>query len=259
MFRNESQEQSWEGEIEGTPGVGALFGLEPHGGEPYGVAWAALMDEFAFGLAIVDRGRRLLHANRAADAEFRHACCLRVNREVVEAVSPFELARFQQAVEDAECGRRSYLALGGHGAKTEIAFLPVADSDFRGQACAALVFERRPGVSGLGLYFFAQVYRLTRGEQRVLSALSEGLSVAEAGTHIGCAVNTVRTHVRNLLAKTGQRNLRALIGRLGLLPPVASRLGFGRPARVGVSENWMPCLPRIQSRSGTGVPVAQIS
>ncbi len=196
------------------------------------VAWAALFDELAFGVAIVDARRRLLHASQAARGELGMRRGLRLAGGVVEATLPRDAVALQKAIDGVQSGRRSYLAFGLDGGKSDIAVLPMPDTVPGGPVYSALVFEKSPQASGLGLYFFAQAYRLTRCEQRVLAALCDGLTVVDVAARLGCAANTARTHVRNLLIKTGQQSLRALAGRIGMLPPVASRVAFGGPVQA---------------------------
>ena len=234
MYRDSFQEQGWGTGMTDESGAGkgqaarAECMNRPENGN--GMAWAALFDELAFGVAIVDARRRLLHASQAARGELGMRRGLRLAGGVVEATLPRDAAALQKAIDGVQSGRRSYLAFGLDGGKSDIAVLPMPDTVPDGPVYSALVFEKSPQASGLGLYFFAQAYRLTRCEQRVLAALCDGLTVVDVAARLGCAANTARTHVRNLLIKTGQQSLRALAGRIGMLPPVASRVAFGGPA-----------------------------
>ena len=249
MYRESFQEQGWGAGM--TEESGAGKGQAARGecmnqtGDGNGMAWAALFDELAFGVAIVDARRRLLHASQAARAELGMRRGLRLASGVVEATLPRDSAALQKAIDGVQSGRRSYLAFGLDGGKSDIAVLPMPDTVPGGPVYSALVFEKSPQASGLGLYFFAQAYRLTRCEQRVLAALCDGLTVVDVAARLGCAVNTARTHVRNLLIKTGQQSLRALAGRIGMLPPVASRVAFGGP--VHAEE------PRVESPGARGL------
>lgn len=234
MLRNERQEQAWSSERGPCGENESCMSVESECGRAEKSIWAAVADELAFGMLLVDRQRRLVQANRAAMCELRIARCLRLMGDLIEPVEISEMARFQRVLDGAQRGRRGYLMLGGTADGTAVAFLPVQDAGLSDGVCAALVFERRVDAAGLGLYFYSQACQLTQGEGRVLAGLSEGLDVAQVAAGIGCAVNTVRTHVRNLLAKTGQTTLRALVGRLGRLPPVACRIV------PGANERRMP-------------------
>lgn len=54
---------------------------------------------------------------------------------------------------------------------------------------------------------------LTRGEQRVLELLSEGLDNKTIAEHLQIAPGTVKTHVKSMLAKTGTRARTELVAR----------------------------------------------
>ena len=188
-----------------------------------GNAWLALLDELAFGIAVVDSQRRLAHANRVARASFGAGCGLRLADSVLEATSNADAPALREALASALAGRRRYLSLGPDGAKACMAVLPLALDASHQAPLIALVFERDSRSSGLGMYFFARAHHISSAEERVLVALADGASVGEVAGQVGCAQNTARTHVRNLLQKTGLANLRMLVARLGRLPPVASR------------------------------------
>ena len=186
---------------------------------------AALFDELSFGIAVIDVDGKLLHASRAAHMQLQTRRGLRLAGEAIEAIHPQEAAALHKALANAATGRRSYLAFGRSPERLDVAVLPL---DLRGyeRPVAALVFEKSAGSSGLGLYFFAQACRLTRSEQSVLTELCDGSSVIDAAGRLGTSVHTSRTHVRSILQKTGQQNLRALIRRVGMLPPVGARFAI---------------------------------
>ena len=189
---------------------------------------STLLDELAFGIAVVDGRRRLLYSNRIADIQLREGGGVRIAGGVLEGTDQRETRGLQNAIDRARQSHRSYLAIGAHQPKSEIAVVPVVEAP--GPTCdlAAIIFEKNVKACGLGLYFFARAYRLTQAEERLLSCLWAGAGVAEAAATVGCAPNTARAHVRSMLIKTAQPSLRALTSRLGRLPPVATRTGFMR-------------------------------
>lgn len=181
----------------------------------------ALLDELSFGVAVVDLRRHLLYASRIATARLLGRGRLQLVGGVIEAATREDTDVLEQAIEHTRSGRRSYIALGWGGSATDIAVLPLPAWDV---PAAALVFEKSQEESGLGLYFFARAHNLTPAEERLLTLLCEGGDVLAAAERDGCAVNTARTHVRGLLKKTGQPTLRALVGRVGNLPAVGTRV-----------------------------------
>jgi DNA-binding CsgD family transcriptional regulator len=60
-------------------------------------------------------------------------------------------------------------------------------------------------------------FGLTKAEARTLDHLAKGLSVAAAATALSLSVNTVKTHLQNIFAKTGtarQKDLMKLVDDL---------------------------------------------
>jgi DNA-binding NarL/FixJ family response regulator len=212
--------------------------------EPMDLPMVALFDELSFGVALVDRHGRLLHVSRAARMQLQSQRGLRIVDDIVIAEAASEAEALQRALEGACGGRRSYLAFGSGTGRLDVAILPIGTGGRAGASMAAMVFEKGAGSGGLALYFFAQAYRLTRAEQAVLSELCDGASVVDAAKHLGCSVHTVRTHVRSILTKTGQQNLRALIRRIGMLPPVGARFAIaharGEAAAAGARAPGQP-------------------
>lgn len=189
-----------------------------------GAALAGLLDELAFGLAIVDAQRHLLHASRAARHNLAGMHGLRLIDGVIEATQPEEAATLQKAIDAAQSGKRGYLMFGQGEHRGGVAILPLGEPAPGYPVQVALVFEKAALGNDLGLHFFAQAYRLTRSEQAVLGVLSSGKSVVEVAGELKSSIHTARTHVRGILVKTGQQSLRGLIKRLGMLPPVAMRV-----------------------------------
>ncbi len=226
MKFEDQRQHDWSGAGSGDAGMefAASFALAAVAGA-ISSPLAALFDELSFGIAVVDLDGALLHASRAARMQLQARRGLRLAGEKLEAIFPEEAAALHKALAGAAAGRRCYLAFGRAADRLDVAVLPL---DLPGSApsAAALVFEKSAGSGGLGLYFFAQAYGLTRCEQTVLNELCDGSSVIDAASRLGTSVHTSRTHVRNILQKTGQQNLRALIRRVGMLPPVGARFAI---------------------------------
>ena len=197
------------------------------------VAWpalAAILDELAYGIVTVDASRRLQFANRAGFAALRHDHALRLAGGVIEAIDPADAEALRRAVAAAGAGKRGYLALGRAARACDVAVLPIAGEPGMAGEGAVLLFEKSVSDIGLSLYFYGNAHRLTPAEQSVLDALGAGDSVGAVAHRLGSSEHTVRSHVRGILAKTGQPNLRRLAARIGTLPPVCTRQTWVTPA-----------------------------
>ena len=92
------------------------------------------------------------------------------------------------------------------------------------------------------------VEQLTPREVEVLTAMSEWLTTEEIAEKLFVSVNTVRTHVRNILTKLGVSRRNAAIRealRLGLLVPDARATRAHGPDRAELMQGrgrpgWSP-------------------
>lgn len=57
-------------------------------------------------------------------------------------------------------------------------------------------------------------YDLTRAEARICKSLADGLKPAEITERLHCSMPTVRTHLRNIYAKTGLNGMLAVVHKL---------------------------------------------
>lgn len=198
----------------------------PAAQDDLGAGLAMLMDEMAHGVLVLTAQGRVLHANQAARLELsrRHAVSLHDGH--VQAADPTQSRSLLQAVAKAGMGRRSLVTLRADGGwSLSIAVIPLrAESGGQG-ASVGLVFSRASVCDALMLCFFARTHGLTNCEEQVLAILCQGYSAPEIAVQLNVAVSTVRSHVRSLCAKTQSSGVRALVGRVAVLPPLgAARL-----------------------------------
>jgi DNA-binding CsgD family transcriptional regulator len=89
----------------------------------------------------------------------------------------------------------------------------------RAKIVAVLISEASQAPSSPG-EIFASRYKLTPGECRVLAQLLSGATPATAAKHLGVSINTVRSHMQKLFAKTGCNGLTEMLHAASrLLPP----------------------------------------
>jgi DNA-binding CsgD family transcriptional regulator len=103
--------------------------------------------------------------------------------------------------------------------------LPVGRGAVRGglgsNATAAVFFTPSAEPPRLPAAAWAAAFGFTSAEMRMLELLVKGHTVAEAAAIIGVAEPTARTHVANLMAKSGTRRQTELIQlATQLAPPV---------------------------------------
>ena len=200
------------------------------------LALNALIDQLGFGVLLVDERGQVKLVNRLALMAIEVAAHLQISGGMVHASDKAEAIQLRAALGGAARGRRAFVRLAaGRGRQPSVvAVVPCTDSPLCNAlqpeglagpaappvALIALIFERPAEPAALTVTLFAQTYRLTPTEQRVLSGLCDGQAAGEIAARTGSAVATVRCHVRSLLEKTGCANLRALTCRVANLPPL---------------------------------------
>ena len=195
------------------------------GSDPVGGALTVLMDELAHGVVLASAEGRVLHANQAARQLLSRRQALAVHAGHLQAHDPKQSRLLLQALAKGGAGRRSMVSLRGAGGwALSVAVVPLR-RDRPGQAATLGLFLSRASVCDtLMLCFFARAYGLTNSEEQVLAILCQGHSAPEVATQLNVAVSTVRSHVRSLCAKTQSNGVRALVGRVAVLPPLGSSL-----------------------------------
>ena len=198
---------------------------------------ANVLDEIACGVIVLDAQGQLIHHNLAGHLVLQKAKCLQLKKGVVAPVEEADANPFQQALAKALNGKRSMLTLGTQP-PTAVAVVPLdrhssyefqqgaadqATSSHRlsaNSAKIAIIFSRSGMCEALMMSFFSRAYHLTRSEEQILSLLCTGLTAPEMAQQLRVGEATVRTHIRNLCAKTDSNGIREIVKRLALLPPL---------------------------------------
>jgi DNA-binding CsgD family transcriptional regulator len=172
-----------------------------------------ICDHASCAAILVDRKARLIYANKPAEALFKRNDALQRRADgTVEARSGAETVALQTAIAAAcdaefppENEVRSRLRVTrASGAKPLIVSVCPVSAGLSSASLHAVVFIEDiwtptiPSVERIRLAF-----GLTAAEARLISSLSEGLSLREAAGQIGIAYNTARAHLRSVLGKAG--------------------------------------------------------
>jgi DNA-binding CsgD family transcriptional regulator len=172
---------------------------------------------------ICDDKGGLRYVNRAAKAELDNGRLLAHCGETVRcfgnAAAAFDLALRQAALK----GRRQLVTLTAGSDLLLVSVVPLSMS-----ACelplVVITLGRRRACSELGLELFANAYRLTLAERRVLHQLVQERSPKDIASAHSVAISTVRTQIASLRTKLGVASVDALLLRTAQIPPVASAL-----------------------------------
>jgi DNA-binding CsgD family transcriptional regulator len=190
-----------------------------------------MVESFNFAVLVVDADMQLLFANLIAEDYLRDATLLRTAAQKLIIKNELAHCAIQKAVTLCE---RAEIALGGSGIgvplwKTQFPavahVLPLGGraerSQFHNRAAAA-IFVATPKTDPLPtIDAIAALFGLTSAEKHVATQAANGRVVAEIALSRGVSVNTVRTQIDAIYAKTGQNSqlgLQKLI--LDLTPPI---------------------------------------
>ena len=183
---------------------------------------ADVVDRFDRGALIVEAGGQIRFANRAAQAVLDRGDGLVAFSGRLEARSSTETTRLLALVADATTTSLGEgIAAGGplritrqrDGGDHKLIVSPMmvtgsGANDGRGLALVLIAGaeQRLPPVEHL-----TELHGLTPAEAQVALRLIAGDTSAEAAQALGVSINTIRFHLRNLLAKTGTRRQAELI------------------------------------------------
>ena len=170
---------------------------------------------------LLDGAGRVCGANRRAAAILERGDCLVLERRRLRASDPDQTAALQHLVRQAtEAEERSggilALARRGPGPALLVSVTPLQGRREQGgpwlPGLAGLVRVSDPeDLQTLPEPALRALYALTRAEARVAARIAQGEAVAAIATALGIGRATVRSHLRELFAKTGTRRQAQLV------------------------------------------------
>lgn len=185
----------------------------------------AAMEHMPFGIVIVDAGRRIQYLNARAASHVREAVwCAGYSRFALRQQA-LQLQLEQAVARACSASRCAAVVRWGSGADTVVLrILPlpavaVASVAGRSHSPLALIAMAMPYA---GLSFscgeLGAVLGITTAEAELASVLAGGGTIKAFAMARGCTLNTARSHLKSLLAKTGckrQLDLVRLIHAVG--------------------------------------------
>jgi len=182
-----------------------------------------VLEEIDYGMVVVTASGALRYANQLARNELMGNGPLCLLQGQVRGNQPSDHCQLQLALADAIRGRRRLVSLGHNGSTISVAVLPLPateEEDENAEAVALLTFGKRQACETLTVDFFARSQGLTGAEARVLQALCNGAKPKEIAAQCDVAISTVRSHICSIRVKTQTANIRQLVDRVAMLPPI---------------------------------------
>ena len=187
-----------------------------------------LLEGLSVAVVMVAADGQILFANRAAEAQLNSGEGLVSVQGHLRPQHPRQARVLAQLVQAAASGRHIEHAGGqitllcAHGPNLPVLVAPLPRANMQlgnTQPAAVVLFgdRRRSGIMPATL---ARRFGLTPAEAQLLSRLVEGDSIADHAHDRDVSIDTIRSHLKQLFAKTGQRRQSDLI-RLVLSDPLA--------------------------------------
>jgi DNA-binding CsgD family transcriptional regulator len=177
-----------------------------------------------YGVIVVDAAQTILIANHSAQATLKSERFLVERGKRLEPRQASQHTAFTQALQHAFTGKRRMFAMHDGDHAITCAMVPILPAEYQTQPTVLVMVSRPQVCQPLSVSLFAKDEGLSATETAVLNGLCNGLDPAEIAQNHGVAINTIRTQILSIRAKTQSPSIRALVQRLALLPPVLPAL-----------------------------------
>ena len=177
---------------------------------------AEVLNHLASPIIMVDPAQRIVHTNISAQEFLAEGKSLSSVCGVLTANHPRNQEGLRRVTRAPDLEPKSLALESDEGPVTVATVLPLTSGLRAGygkhlSASAAVFVHNQPSFDGGMATTLAVAFSLTGAEARVLSALLEGLSLAETAARFQISVNTVRWHLKALFGKTNTNRQSDLI------------------------------------------------
>ncbi len=183
----------------------------------FNAALAAQLDSHPHGFCLIDCYRRVVHSNSAAKTLLAAGDGVRMRSGRLVARSAADELVLAHAVSCCADGRSTRIAVSRGGDKPPLRLLifphtpdnPPTLGATRALTAVMLVDVSLP--SRMDAPMLREIFGLTKNESIVALRLAQGLDLKEIAAGMGISIETVRTHLRRTMSKTGVRRQGALV------------------------------------------------
>jgi len=188
---------------------------------------AAALDAIGFGIVICNAAGHVVWANASAEALGRAGAgiVLAPRGRGIRAFLPRQSTELAALIHSAATGGAGgALTLKGKERNNELLVLvtPLPRSLFHTYGPGHVLLSMRQALDDppFSAHTLTALFRLSPAQCFLAVALYEGKTFEEIAAERGVKVSTLRTHLANMLDRTGAKNIRELIRLLATLPPV---------------------------------------
>ena len=183
---------------------------------------ARMLNVLDYGILMVTDELKVMYANQVALVELQAEHPLRLLDAQLLVPWPADAAALHKALASAlRFGGQSMVTLSGPSRqRVSVSVVPLREA---GEAPATLlIFGKDRVCEELSVDAFAREHALTLTETRVLKLLCAGRRPGDIAEVQGVRLTTVRTQIGCIRAKTGSRDIGAVVNRVSRLPPLPS-------------------------------------
>lgn len=178
--------------------------------------YAEVLDRLPFGVVMLDWARVPMEISRTAEYLFRSSGVIQIRNGRVSAACTDDDDRLQQAIfltinneRNAETYGRTFALRHKRNLRTlRVTVLPVPKSPpymQRPPACMLLIFDP-VNLPTSSVEMVKRSLQLTTAEARLACELCRGVSLREAASVLRLSINTCKTQLKSIYARTGCRN-----------------------------------------------------
>lgn len=184
--------------------------------DPGSLSWA-LLNQVGCAVILIDESMSLVYANPIAErAPVRRRFCADGSYDA-HATDGGSL-RLRNALQGALAGRATVVELFDGGHCLLVAVSPVTLE--RNRRGALITCERTQLLSCSSFRIYARALGLTGREIEVVDQLASGCEPKAAAVALQMSIETMRSHIKAVLAKSASNSIREFLLRLAKLPPV---------------------------------------
>lgn len=182
-----------------------------------------LLDSLSVGVLLLGQNGGVRYANNQAEVLLRGHSSLITRRGLFQASDPAENAQLQRLITDAIAMSRrdsvreaaGCMCLQQSGQQLMLSVVPL--SELASDDIAAAIFLTDPCVRYvLGRHLLKSAYRLTERECDICETFANTATLECTANSLGLSLSSVRTYIKDIYAKTGQRSqaelMRLLMG-----------------------------------------------
>lgn len=189
-------------------------------GRPSERVCTAILDHLGLPVLLVDSDASVRYANAAAKALIDGDGLIKAVNDILSTHHANDGQRLKSAIADTcanGAGRVVILGSEGTGQPLVVLVLPFHEEGQTERGRALVLVRSGKGMSEILTNSLRQLFRLSPAEASITVALGTGMDLNELAQQRGVKLNTLRSQVASIMAKTGTRRqaqLVALVARI---------------------------------------------